>query len=75
MTLINVKVNPKARLNKVEDDGSQGLIVWTTAPPDKGAANEAVVKAVAGHLGVKPSQVRLVRGATNRRKVLEITPR
>lgn len=72
MPLIAVKVNPKARLNKVEDDGRGGLIVWTTAAPDKGAANEAVARLIAKHLQLRPSEVQLRRGATSRNKLFEI---
>lgn len=70
--MIEVKVNPKARLNKVEEDGAGGYIVWTTAAPDKGQANDAVVRALAKHLGVSRSDITLKRGATSRRKVFEI---
>lgn len=70
--LVNVKVNPKARINKVEDDGEGGYIIWTTEPPDKGAANRAVTKALARHLGISRSSVALVRGETSRRKLFEI---
>ncbi len=72
MAIIEVKVNPKARLNKVEDDGAGGLIVWTTAPPDKGAANDAVARLIAEHLGLRPSAVQLYRGATNRKKLFKV---
>lgn len=71
--LVSVKVNPKARLNRVEDDGEGGYTVWTTAAPDKGQANEAVVKALADHLGISRSSLTLKRGATSRRKLFEIT--
>lgn len=69
---VNVKVNPKARLNRVEDDGAGGFTVWTTAAPDKGQANDAVVNALADHLGISKSSVRLKRGATSRKKVFVI---
>lgn len=72
MGVIAVKVNPKARLNKVEDDGAGGLVVWTTAPPDKGAANEAVARLIADYLGVRASAVSLYRGATSRRKLFQV---
>lgn len=72
MPIVPVKANPKARLNKVEEDGRGGFIVWTTAPPDKGAANDAVARLLAKHLHLRPSEVRLHRGATSRNKLFEI---
>jgi hypothetical protein len=67
-----VKVHPKARLEKVEADGAGGFKVWTTAPADRGAANAAVGKILAKHLGVPPSRVTLVRGGTSRNKLFEV---
>lgn len=69
---INVKVHPKARLQKVEEDGAGGYRVWTTTPPDKGAANEAVRRLLAEALGVAAGRVTLRLGATSRNKVFEI---
>jgi uncharacterized protein YggU (UPF0235/DUF167 family) len=43
-----------------------------TAPPVDGAANDAVIRLVAGELGVSKGRVRLVAGVANRSKVLEI---
>ena len=72
MRRVQVKAHPKARFEKVEEDGAGGLKVWTTAPPDKGAANEAVRKLVAKHFGISPARVTLRLGATSRNKVFDI---
>jgi hypothetical protein len=69
---IEVKVHPKARHEKIEPDGAGGFRVWTTAPPDKGAANEAVARILAKHLRLAPSRVTVVRGAASRNKLFEI---
>jgi len=37
-----------------------------------GAANDAVIEAVARAFGLKPRQVRLVHGRSSRRKLVEI---
>ncbi len=70
--LVNVKVNPKARINRVEEDGAGGYTVWTTAAPDKGQANDAVARALAAHLGISRSSIVLKRGATSRKKVFDV---
>ena len=54
----------------VRDDGS--LAVKVKAPPREGRANEAVVKAVAAHLGLSKGNVRLVAGHKGRTKTLEV---
>jgi uncharacterized protein (TIGR00251 family) len=71
---IAVRVKPGASRARV--GGSYGpdaaLIVSVNAPPVDGAANGAVVDAVAEAFGVRRRQVRLVSGQSARTKVLAI---
>jgi uncharacterized protein YggU (UPF0235/DUF167 family) len=48
------------------------LKVHVAAPPEGGRANDELVALVAAFLGVKRGDVRLVRGAASRRKLLEV---
>lgn len=48
------------------------LEVWVSAPPVEGAANQAVLEAVAKELGVRLSAVSLRSGARSRTKVVEV---
>ena len=48
------------------------LKVRVTAPPERGAANAAVEKLLATALGIPKGNVRVVVGATQARKVVEI---
>ena len=52
-------------------DGST-LELWVTAPAVEGAANRAVLAAVAEWAGVRAGDVRLVSGERSRSKVVEI---
>lgn len=70
--IVKIKVHPKARLNKVQPDDDGGFTIWTTAPPDKGAANDAVIRALAEHLGIPRQVLSLVTGATSRQKLIKI---
>lgn len=67
-----VFVRPGARQTRVERVDAITLRVAVTAPAREGRANAAVVKAVAEYLKVAPSRVRILRGLTSRRKILEI---
>ena len=71
---IGIRVKPGSSRARVE--GAYGpenlLIVAVNAPPVDGAANEAVIKAVASAFGVRPRQVALVSGHTARSKVLDV---
>jgi uncharacterized protein len=66
-----VTVHPGAAKPRVEGR-ADGLHVWVAAPPVEGAANEAVLKAVAAHLGLPATAVSLLRGRRSRKKLLEI---
>lgn len=67
---IEVRATPKAKRNAVEDGAPVKIRV--TAPPADGKANEAVRKLLANALGVAPSRLTLVRGASSRDKLFEI---
>lgn len=50
------------------------ITVGVTEKPEKGRANLAIIKALANHFNVPQQNVRLVRGAKSRKKLVEITP-
>lgn len=60
----------KGPLVVVGDDGM--LAVFLTARAEDGAANEALIGALANHFGVRKSEVTIVRGHTSRHKIVEI---
>ena len=67
-----VSVQPGASTEGVVgfDDGV--LRVRVKAPPIEGRANAALLKLVAGILGIPPSSITIVRGARTRRKLLTV---
>lgn len=69
---IFVKAKPGAKEELVERVDENNFNVSVHAPPVKGLANQAIVKAIAGYLKVAPSRVRIVAGFTSRQKILEI---
>jgi len=70
--LISVKVHPKASRDRVLALGENSYEVWTTAAPERNAANSAVRRLLADTLGVPQSAVLLRRGHTSRHKVFEV---
>ena len=68
---IDVKVHPKSKKNAVEKKG-EIYKVWVQAPPEKGKANREMIRLLAEHFGLAPSQIRLVRGEKSRSKILVV---
>ena len=70
---ISVRAQPRASSNQVMDVRNGRLLVYTTAAPADGKANDAVIRLLAAYLGIAPSRIRLVRGKTQRNKELRIS--
>lgn len=72
-----VRVRPGASRTRVGGRYGEGpearLVVAVGARAVDGAATAAVLRAVAEALGVRPHQVSLLRGATSRDKLLQVT--
>lgn len=76
---IFVKAKPNSKENKVIEpelklipDSEPLYIVHTKEPPREGRANDAIQKLLAEHFKVSRQAVRLIAGATAKRKVFEI---
>jgi hypothetical protein len=71
---LNIKVTPKSSSNRIGKlDTSNRLKVYVTAVPENGKANEAVIALLAKHWGLSKSQIRIIRGATDSHKLIEIS--
>jgi uncharacterized protein (TIGR00251 family) len=67
-----VRVQPRARRNEIVEERDGVVLVRVTAPPVDGKANAAICELIARRAGLAPSQVRVVRGAATRDKVVEV---
>ena len=71
---LRVRAQPKARkpgvTGLVDSADGRRLRVAVTAPPEDGRANRAVIEAVADVLGVAPSRLTLLAGASAREKTI-----
>lgn len=69
---INVRVIPRAKLNRVEVQPDGTVRVHTTTAPTDGKATADVIKMLAEHYNVPKTSIKLVRGTTSRDKVFEL---
>jgi uncharacterized protein YggU (UPF0235/DUF167 family) len=70
---IELWVRPGSSRTVVGGEHDGALLVVVAARAVGGAATTAAMKAVARALGVHPRQVHLLRGATSRRKVIQVS--
>lgn len=64
-------VSVKLKKDFIEVSGNE-IIVGVKASPEKGKANDEIIKKIAKYLGVPKSAVRIISGATSRKKTVEI---
>ena len=75
--IISVKLTPKASSDRIGEirklsNGEEQLAIYVTAPPDRGKANEALLRLLATHFGLAASRLKIVRGHASRNKLIEI---
>lgn len=70
---LTVKVVPGSSQNRVAGWLGDALRVRVTSPPEKGKANAAVVKLLAGVLDIPANSISVVKGTTSPRKLIEIS--
>jgi uncharacterized protein (TIGR00251 family) len=67
-----VRVQPRAARDGVGGVREGALVVRLTAPPVDGKANAALARFLGRLLGVAPTAIEVVRGATGRDKVVRV---
>ena len=75
---LHLKVTPKASKNRIGDifqepSGQNVLKIYVTDPPEDGKANKAVIKLIARKTGFTASLMSIVKGQTDRRKIIFIS--
>lgn len=71
-SVLPVQAQPRARRNGVVGEHAGALKVAVTQAPEKGKANDALIKVLADSLDLKRSQIELLSGDTNTRKTFLI---
>jgi uncharacterized protein (TIGR00251 family) len=67
-----VTVKPRAKTEEVRKTDEGQYLASVHAPPQKGKANEALIELLADYFSVPKSSVRIIRGQTARKKLIEI---
>jgi uncharacterized protein YggU (UPF0235/DUF167 family) len=67
-----VRLTPRGIADRVEGVVDGVLQARVSAPPLEGAANQALVRLIAGELGIPRGAVHLIAGANGRTKLLMV---
>ena len=70
--VINIKVQPRSSRKGIDGTAGDTLKVRLTAPPADGAANEQLIEVLSKELGIKKSNLRIIKGFKSRNKVVEV---
>jgi uncharacterized protein (TIGR00251 family) len=70
--LLSVKLQPRASADEIGEPLGGELRIKVTAPPVDAAANEALIRLLAGILDCGRNRIELVRGRTSRHKLIKL---
>lgn len=67
-----MKAFPDARRDELKPAGTDRFEIRTREPAEGGRANAAVLRLLAAHLGVEVKRLRLIKGARERSKIVQV---
>lgn len=72
MAVLEVRVKPNARDNRLERQADGSWLAHVKALPVDGKANDALIRLVANHFGLRRAQVSIKSGGSGRIKRLVV---
>ena len=70
---ITLRVKPNSKKGPLVEETDAGLLVYIREPAVEGRANKAVVELLSNYYGVPKTRIQIMRGATGREKVVEVS--
>ena len=70
---LKIYLRPRSSRNEIVGPYRDGIKVKVTAPPVEGKANEALIRFLAGALGVSASHIEILTGHHSREKTIRIS--
>ena len=70
--IIDVKAVPGASRTQFMGEYNEALKIAVQAPPEKGKANEMLIKFLAKALGISKQNIKIISGETNQLKKIQI---
>ncbi|MCB9933447.1 MAG: DUF167 domain-containing protein [Planctomycetes bacterium] len=70
---LRLRVSPKSKRDRIAGEHGGALKLYVKDPPEKGRANEGVLRVLADALGIAPREIELVSGHTSQDKRVAIS--
>ncbi len=70
---IFIKAKTQSKIEKVEKIDNTHFYVHVKEPPEKGKANNAIIKALSKHFNIPSSKINIISGHTSKQKIIEIS--
>jgi uncharacterized protein len=70
--IINVKVKPNSSKNEIEAISDHTFKIKVTSPPERGKANDAVIKLLSKHFKTAKSNIGIITGKRASEKIIEV---
>lgn len=67
-----IKVIPKSSQNQIVEQKDDFLKIKLKAIPEKGKANDELIKFLSKHFKIPKSNINIIKGQTNKNKIIEI---
>lgn len=67
-----IKVIPKSSQNQIIEQKDDFLKIKLKAIPEKGKANDELIKFLSKHFKIPKSNINIIKGQTNKNKIIEI---
>jgi uncharacterized protein len=66
--ILKIKVIPKSSKTEIVGKENDEIKIRLAAIPDKGAANEELIRFLSKHLGIAKTKIQIIHGETSRHK-------
>ena len=70
--LINIKVIPKAKKQKIIEEENR-LKVYLKSPPENGKANKELIKVLSKYFKTAQENIKIIKGKFSKNKIIKIS--
>jgi len=71
--LIKIKVIPNSQKNEIVEQSPTFMKIKIAAPPEKGKANQALIKFLAEHFKIPKTSIAIKNGLTSKTKLIQLS--